>query len=113
MFLSILSTIKSGYTHGDTNHTSCAFLEEEGYSWPAFQIAFFSSSYVVPLVLISGLYLRMLLRLWRHGVGGRISAESQRGRKRVTRMVVIVVAAFASLWFPIQTGKKYWRIGKS
>lgn len=35
-------------------------------------------------------------------MGGRISAESQRGRKRVTRMVVIVVAAFASLWLPIQ-----------
>uniref|UniRef100_A0A1L8DK19 Putative g protein-coupled receptor n=2 Tax=Nyssomyia neivai TaxID=330878 RepID=A0A1L8DK19_9DIPT len=90
------------YRHGDRNLTSCTFLDDGGFSWPAFHIAFFSSSYVVPLVLISGLYLRMLLRLWRHGVGGRISAESHRGRKRVTRMVVIVVAAFASLWFPIQ-----------
>ncbi|KDQ71582.1 Galanin receptor type 2 [Zootermopsis nevadensis] len=45
----------------------------------------------------------MLLRLW-HGVapGGHVSAESRRGKKRVTRMVVVVVAIFAICWFPIQ-----------
>lgn len=31
-----------------------------------------------------------------------MSAESHRGRKRVTRLVVVVVFAFALLWFPIQ-----------
>ena len=51
----------------------------------------------------------MLLRLWR-GVapGGHVSAESRRGKKRVTRMVVVVVAIFAICWFPIQV--KYLHI---
>lgn len=75
----------------------CGFLKDNG-NWAVFHITFFCSSYVVPLVLISVLYLRMLTRLWGNGVGG----GSQRGRKRVTRMVVVVVAAFASLWLPIQ-----------
>ena len=45
----------------------------------------------------------MLMRLWR-GVapGGRVSAESRRGKKRVTRMVCIVVVIFAVCWCPIQ-----------
>uniref|UniRef100_A0A182X2U8 G-protein coupled receptors family 1 profile domain-containing protein n=1 Tax=Anopheles quadriannulatus TaxID=34691 RepID=A0A182X2U8_ANOQN len=71
-------------------------------SWAAFHISFFLSSYVVPLIMISVLYMWMLSRLWRSSVGGR-SAESKKGKKRVTRLVVIVVAAFASLWFPIQS----------
>nr|CAD7443683.1 unnamed protein product [Timema bartmani]CAD7456831.1 unnamed protein product [Timema tahoe] len=64
---------------------------------------FFATSYVIPLALICGLYLCMLMRLWR-GVtpGGHVSAESRRGKKRVTRMVVVVVAIFAVCWFPIQ-----------
>jgi allatostatin receptor len=67
------------------------------------QILFFATSYVTPLALICSLYLSMLLRLWR-GVapGGHVSAESRRGKKRVTRMVVVVVAIFAICWFPIQ-----------
>ncbi|GFU49609.1 allatostatin-A receptor [Nephila pilipes] len=45
----------------------------------------------------------MLKRLW-FGVapGGRISAESLKSKKRVTRMVVIVVVIFAVCWCPIQ-----------
>lgn len=67
------------------------------------QITFFATSYVIPLALICGLYLCMLMRLWR-GVapGGHCSAESRRGKKRVTRMVVVVVAIFAICWCPIQ-----------
>lgn len=67
------------------------------------QIFFFLTSYAIPLALICGLYLVMLMRLWK-GVapGGHVSAESKRGKKRVTRLVVIVVAVFAICWFPIQ-----------
>ncbi|GLH06464.1 G-protein coupled receptor moody [Gryllus bimaculatus] len=67
------------------------------------RVSFFLTSYLVPLVLICGLYLGMLLRLW-HGVapGGHVSAESRRGKKRVTRMVVVVVVIFAVCWCPIQ-----------
>ncbi|EDS43266.1 allatostatin receptor [Culex quinquefasciatus] len=66
-------------------------------------VSFFLSSYVVPLTLISMLYIGMLARLWKSGApGGRVSAESRRGKKRVTRMVVVVVLAFAICWCPIQ-----------
>uniref|UniRef100_A0A182N703 G-protein coupled receptors family 1 profile domain-containing protein n=1 Tax=Anopheles dirus TaxID=7168 RepID=A0A182N703_9DIPT len=89
------------FKYPDREVEMCGFLEQDSPSWPAFHIAFFLSSYVVPLILISVLYMWMLSRLWRSSVGGR-SAESKKGKKRVTRLVVIVVAAFASLWFPIQ-----------
>ncbi|XP_058128905.1 allatostatin-A receptor-like [Anopheles ziemanni] len=89
------------YKYGEREIITCGFLANTDFSWAAFHIAFFLSSYVVPLILISVLYMWMLSRLWRSSVGGR-SAESKKGKKRVTRLVVIVVAAFASLWFPIQ-----------
>jgi allatostatin A receptor len=62
--------------------------------WPrgvSFQISFFLSSYIVPLTLISILYVGMLIRLWHSAPGSKVSAESRRGKKRVTRMVVFVV----------------------
>uniref|UniRef100_A0A182VHD0 G-protein coupled receptors family 1 profile domain-containing protein n=1 Tax=Anopheles merus TaxID=30066 RepID=A0A182VHD0_ANOME len=89
------------FKYHDRETETCGFLEKDSPSWAAFHITFFLSSYVVPLILISVLYMWMLSRLWRSSVGGR-SAESKKGKKRVTRLVVIVVAAFASLWFPIQ-----------
>ncbi|XP_015916626.1 allatostatin-A receptor [Parasteatoda tepidariorum] len=81
----------------------CVFLSNEGYNYAAFQISFFMSSYIVPLALIFILYMLMLKRLW-FGVapGGRISAESLKSKKRVTRMVVVVVVIFAVCWCPIQ-----------
>uniref|UniRef100_A0A182UT32 G-protein coupled receptors family 1 profile domain-containing protein n=1 Tax=Anopheles merus TaxID=30066 RepID=A0A182UT32_ANOME len=90
------------FKYHDREIETCGFLEKDSPSWAAFHIAFFLSSYVVPLILISVLYMWMLSRLWRSSVGGR-SAKSKKGKKRVTRLVVIVVAAFASLWFPIQS----------
>ncbi|XP_023710282.1 allatostatin-A receptor isoform X1 [Cryptotermes secundus] len=97
------------YTYSSTQHTACVFLEAdpvnrpEGYNKPAFQIIFFATSYVTPLALICGLYLWLLLRLWRGAApGGHVSEESRRGKRRVTRMVVVVVAIFAVCWFPIQ-----------
>ncbi|KAM7362001.1 allatostatin A receptor 2 [Cochliomyia hominivorax] len=80
----------------------CQFMENDFLSLSAYQIIFFASSYLLPLMVISGLYVRMITRLWRQGSGVRMSVESQRGRKRVTRLVVVVVIAFASLWLPVQ-----------
>lgn len=90
------------YTYDHQEHQICTFLQEEN-NYPAFQISFFLSSYVIPLALICGLYVIMLKRLW-YGVapGGHVSAESLRGKKRVTRMVVVVVVIFAVCWCPIQ-----------
>lgn len=81
----------------------CTFLETDFISKSTYQICFVLSSYVIPLVVISGLYIALIMRLWQSSSGGvRMSAESRSGRKRVTRLVVVVVVAFASLWFPIQ-----------
>lgn len=115
-FVILLSSVPVYISHGEISYdfddqwqTACYFLEydplnrPDGYNKPAFQVTFFATSYVIPLALICGLYLCMLMRLWR-GVapGGHVSAESRRGKKRVTRMVVIVVVIFAVCWFPIQ-----------
>lgn len=112
------------YVHHDRNTSVCLF--QKNYNQVAFQVrnqilkkvirhtffnhrifllqvSFFLTSYVIPLALICGLYLFMLLRLWRNAApGGRVSEEGRRGRKRVTRMVVVIVAIFAISWFPIQ-----------
>lgn len=66
------------------------------------QISFFLSSYIVPLALISILYMGMLARLWKAVPGSKVSAESRRGKKRVTRLVVVVVLGFSICWLPIQ-----------
>ncbi|XP_042892755.1 allatostatin-A receptor-like [Penaeus japonicus] len=81
---------------------TCSFLNEE-YNHMAFHIAFITSMYFLPLTVIVVLYLLILNRLW-FGMqpGGNRSAESIRGKKRVTRMVVIVVVTFIVCWFPIQ-----------
>lgn len=77
---------------------SCRILPDA--NWPLFQLTFFGLSYVVPLTLICGLYLLMLIRLWK---GTRsTSVGSRRGRKRVTRLVLVVVGVFALCWLPIQ-----------
>lgn len=81
-------------------HVSCKFLDPSRVH--IFHIALFCFSYLLPLCLICGLYIRMLTRLWRNVVGGNKSADSHRGRKRATKLVVIVVFAFAGCWFPIQ-----------
>ncbi|CAA9998394.1 unnamed protein product [Nesidiocoris tenuis] len=60
-------------------------------------------SYVLPLLMIVCLYIMMLVRLWGGSApGGRCSVESRRGKRRVTRMVLVVVAIFAICWCPIQ-----------
>lgn len=71
------------------------------------QIGFITTMYFVPLMVIVVLYLMILNRLW-YGVvpGGSRSAESVRGKKRVTRMVVIVVVTFIVCWFPVQVSPR-------
>lgn len=96
------------YCHGEAQYwyqgrsqSSCLFLEGEFCKRPAFSLSFLASAYAVPLALICGLYIRLLARLWRAAPGGRLSAEGRRGKRRVTRMVLVVVAAFAFCWLPI------------
>ncbi|CAL4085790.1 unnamed protein product, partial [Meganyctiphanes norvegica] len=80
----------------------CAF-DDLKYNHKAFHIGFITTMYFIPLIVICVLYMLILFRLW-YGVnlGGSRSAESVRGKKRVTRMVVIVVVSFMICWLPIQ-----------
>lgn len=89
------------YTDNGRNLTSCMFIDENFMAWSTFHISFFTSSYLMPLIFISILYFLMLLRLWKSNLTQ--SVESKRGKKRVTRLVLVIVACFAILWLPIQT----------
>lgn len=104
----LLVNLPAFYAHGlveyqdnDRNLTSCTFTDNKLLTWSTFHISMFTSSYLLPLILISGLYLFMLMRLWRSNLTQ--SKESRRGKRRVTRLVLVVVACFALLWLPIQT----------
>lgn len=102
----LLACVPALFAHGMQVHgtySACMFRSNDGYSWPAFQICFFMSSYVVPLSLTFVLYVLMLKRLWFGATpGGRVSADSVRSKKRVTRLVVVVVVVFAVCWCPVQ-----------
>ena len=88
-------------------------------------MAFFVSSYAIPLLLIIFLYIGMLHRLWNPGsLGNKISKESLRNKRRVTkwvqflhkvlsdqrrtniilfyRLVLVVIVVFCVCWAPIQ-----------
>lgn len=96
------------YWHRGHFQSSCVFLEEGNCQRPAFQLSFLATSYAIPLALICGLYIRLLARLWRNAPGQRLSAESRKGKRRVTRMVLVVVAAFAVCWLPIHVSYYFY-----
>ncbi|XP_065304814.2 allatostatin-A receptor-like isoform X2 [Dermacentor albipictus] len=103
----LLACIPALFAHGmivlNDSFSSCTFRVDLGYNIAAFQISFFMSSFVIPLALIFVLYVLMLKRLWfGTAPGGRVSAESVRSKKRVTRLVVVVVVVFAVCWCPVQ-----------
>lgn len=62
--------------HG-ANYSVCVFYSEKGYDRFLFHLSFFLTSCLIPLSLISVLYVGMLLRLWRGAPGCRVSAESR------------------------------------
>ena len=102
----------------------CNF-DDTDYSESGFFVAFFVSSYAIPLLLIIFLYIGMLHRLWNPGsLGNKISKESLRNKRRVTkwvqflhkvlsdqrrtniilfyRLVLVVIVVFCVCWAPIQ-----------
>lgn len=88
-------------------------LSDDPHYGRVFYGTFFAFAFVLPMTLICVLYACMIFRLLRgHNVGGggrgrhlalhvSRSSESTRARRRVTRLVVVVVAAFGACWLPI------------
>ena len=82
-------------------HSVCVFLSRD-YNHKIYQISFMLTSYAIPLALICLLYFGMLFGLWKSVSGSGACRQGLRGKKRVTRMVVVVVGVFAVCWLPIQ-----------
>jgi len=82
------------------SHTYC-YYDRENYSFEAFHISFFVSSFALPVCLIILMYLGMLSRLWRPTL--RTSREGLKAKKRVTGLVLAVILSFVVCWAPIQT----------
>lgn len=62
--------------------------------------------YLIPLFLISSLYVVVGRALWRRNVPGVMSTETEKRNKKtkliVVRMLAIITAAFAVCWLPAQ-----------
>ena len=71
---------------------------DDVYYAKLFTAFFFAFAFVLPLTLVIILYGAMIRRLLR-GVRGT-SGEVNRGKKRVTKMIISVVAAFTICWIP-------------
>jgi hypothetical protein len=110
------------------NRSMCVnvnLLNEGSYEGRVYQVTFFAFAYLIPLTVICLLYGCLVCRLLRgvdrssankNGRGGSDAttgtgntlvvgrqSETMRARRRVTRMVVVVVAVFAICWLPWQT----------
>ena len=101
---------------------------EEMYCQPAFKDLFgdfyaaamgfytylFLLTYFVPLLVISVLYGLVCRKLWRKVIPGAASGEHEERHKKmkrkVVRTLVIVTAAFAICWLPVQCYHLIWAI---
>ena len=84
----------------------CYYIEENMPSLP-FWTYILLINYILPLAIISALYITVARKLWFHEIPGQDeTALSQPGeqipKKRVVRMLIIVVVVFAVCWLPLQ-----------
>lgn len=89
----ILSDIK-------TDHCEMAFT---GFKY--YFLGLVLLMYVIPLAVISACYANILVIVWRKTSAGTESAQAHersiRQKKKITRMVFLVILAFAVCWLPI------------
>lgn len=90
-------------SNGPEEQFACRFLTEQ-YNPLHFQIAFFVTSYLFPLVLIFCLYWSLLNKLWFGSKphGHKESLKMLESKKKVTWLVAGIVIVFALCWCPIQ-----------
>ena len=92
------------YTHAGQERSTCMNVlhVNEEHMGIVFFTCFITFGYVMPLGAVCLMYGLMLKRLHGTAPGGSKSQESMRAKRRVTKMVVIIVAVFAVCWLPIQ-----------
>ncbi|XP_062618893.1 somatostatin receptor type 5-like [Saccostrea cucullata] len=92
------------YANSDTSHQTCTIMWPEGQAIPAdkaFTWYTFLLGFLIPVSLISVLYISVILRL--QNVGPAIkSKERKRSHRKVTRMVLAVISVYVVCWLP------YW-----
>ena len=78
-----------------------------GFGTKGYYIYLFLLMYLIPLFIISSLYVLVGRSLWRRNVPGVISAETEKRNKHtkviVVRMLTIITVAFAVCWLPAQS----------
>ena len=71
-----------------------------------FFVYLFFITYVLPLVIISVLYGKVARKIWFHKAPGtqrlHVHQQQEITKRRVIRMLIIIVAAFALCWLPAQ-----------
>ncbi|XP_020626597.1 pyroglutamylated RFamide peptide receptor-like, partial [Orbicella faveolata] len=80
---------------------SCVSIWPEDWMGKAYSVAWFVGVFI-PLIVMIGLYSRVVYALWFKGSNGSQLTQQQKGvmkvRKRVTLMVVAVTAIFGVCW---------------
>ena len=70
-----------------------------------YTVVLFVGLYALPLLTMAVMYSIMARRLWKRNIPGNRSSEMEKQRvkqkKKVIRMLVIVVCAFAICWLPV------------
>ncbi|KAM9341888.1 nociceptin receptor [Pholidichthys leucotaenia] len=92
-----------GNVEEDHNGVECiVVLPEPRSHWdPVFGICIFLFSFLIPVAIISICYSQMVKRLRSVRILSG-SKEKDRNMRRITRMVLVVVAAFVICWTPVQ-----------
>ncbi|CAH3112173.1 unnamed protein product [Pocillopora meandrina] len=58
-------------------------------------------NYIMPLAIISALYIIIARKIWFHEIPGQLDSFRQIPRKKVVRTLIITMVVFAVCWFPI------------
>ncbi|XP_035378128.1 delta-type opioid receptor isoform X1 [Electrophorus electricus] len=103
-----------GQVEAESNGTECMVVLPDPLSSaePVFGTCVFLFSFLIPVVIISVCYGLMVRRLHsvRHLSGSR---EKDRNLRRISQMVLAVVAAFVLCWMPVQVLALLQALGKT
>jgi allatostatin receptor len=101
------------YWHDGENRTACIYVARAMRTATSAEMlsqayGFCLAAFILPLLMTSVLYYSMIRRLWQSPFKNygdvpairRMSAETIRAKKRVTRMIAVVTIVFALSWLP-------------